>query len=149
VAALLEQGVNTGLGTDGTASNNRLDMFGEMRLAALLAKGVSGNAEALPAWQALEMATINGARALGMERDIGSIEIGKKADMVALDLSQLETQPCYDVVSHLAYAAGREQVSHVWVGGEMLLQDGQLVRLDRLDILERTKSWQKQLQATR
>jgi 5-methylthioadenosine/S-adenosylhomocysteine deaminase len=149
VTALLEQGVNTGLGTDGTASNNRLDMFGEMRLAALLAKGVSGNAEALPAWQALEMATINGARALGMERDIGSIEIGKKADMVALDLSQLETQPCYDVVSHLVYAAGREQVSHVWIGGEMLLQDGQLLRLNRLDILERTKSWQKRLQATR
>lgn len=146
VAELLGRGINVGLGTDGAASNNRLDMFGEMRLAALLAKGNSGDAEALPAWQMLEMATINAARALGMEAEIGSIEIGKRADLIALDMSQPETQPCYDAVSHLVYAAGREQVSHVWVGGEALLENGHLLRLDQREILERTKAWQKRLQ---
>src|SRR3989338_582976 len=146
VAELLGRGINVGLGTDGAASNNRLDMFGEMRLAALLAKGNSGDAEALPAWQMLEMATINAARALGMEAEIGSIEIGKRADLIALDMSQPETQPCYDAVSHLVYAAGREQVSHVWVGGEALLENGHLLRLDQRELLERTKEWQKRLQ---
>jgi len=147
VAELLGRGINVGLGTDGAASNNRLDMFGEMRLAALLAKGNSGDAETLPAWQMLEMATINAARALGMEAEMGSIEIGKCADLVALDMSQPETQPCYDVVSHLVYASGREQVSHVWVEGEALLENGRLLRLDQREILERTKAWQKRLQA--
>lgn len=146
VAALLEQGVNVALGTDGSASNNRLDMFGEMRLAALLAKGSSGNAEALPAWQALEMATINAARALGLDERIGTLQPGKYADMVALDLNRLETQPCYDVGSHLVYAAGREQVSHVWVGGEAVLEDGRLLSVDPKEIVERTKAWQKRLQ---
>jgi 5-methylthioadenosine/S-adenosylhomocysteine deaminase len=146
VGKLLSKGVNIGLGTDGAASNNRLDLFGEMRLAALLAKGNSGDAEVLPAWQALEMATINAARALGMDAEIGSLQIGKCADMVALDLSQPETQPCYDVVSHLVYAAGREQVSHVWVGGEMLLESGRQVRLNPAEVLERAKAWQTRLQ---
>lgn len=148
VAVLLGKGINVGLGTDGAASNNRLDLFGEMRLAALLAKCSGGDAEALPAWQALEMATINGARALGMDTEIGSIETGKFADMVALDMTQPETQPCYDVISHLVYAAGREQVSHVWVGGEMLLESGRLVKFNPGEVLERTKAWQKRLQMT-
>lgn len=148
IAALLSKGINVGLGTDGAASNNRLDLFGEMRMAALLAKGSSGDAEVLPAWQALEMATINAARALGMDAEIGSIEIGKCADMVALDLSQPETQPCYDVVSHLVHAVGREQVTHVWVGGEALLESGRLVRFNPGEMLERTKAWQKRLQIT-
>ncbi len=149
VGRMVERGLNVGLGTDGVASNNRLDLFGEMRLAALLAKGVTGNAEVLPAAQALEMATINGARALGMEAQIGSLEIGKMADMIALDLSGPETQPCYDVVSHLVYAAGREQVSHVWVAGDALLEDGELTRIEQRELLERTKSWQKRLQTAR
>lgn len=148
VAALLANGVNVGLGTDGSASNNRLDMFGEMRLAALLAKGVSGNAEVLPAWQALEMATINGARALGLDHEIGTLESGKRADLVALDLGRLETQPCYDVISHLVYAAGREQVTHVWVEGRALVEESRLTTLDGREILERTKAWQKRLQTT-
>jgi 5-methylthioadenosine/S-adenosylhomocysteine deaminase len=148
VDALLGKGVNVGLGTDGAASNNRLDLFGEMRLAALLAKCGSGDAEVLPAWQALEMATINGARALGMDAEIGSIETGKLADMVALDMTQPETQPCYDVISHLVYAGGREQVSHVWVGGETLLESGLLVKFNSGEVLERTKAWQKRLQMT-
>lgn len=146
VAGMLEKGINVGLGTDGCASNNRLDMFGEMRLAALLAKGASGNAEAVPAWQALEMATLNGARALGLDQKIGSLEPGKQADMVALDLGTIETQPCFDVVSHLVYAAGREQVTHVWVDGQPLLEAGRLLALDAGEILERTKAWQKRLQ---
>lgn len=147
VAELLDQGINIGLGTDGTASNNRLDMFGEMRLAALLAKGASGDAEALPAWQALEMATINAARALGIDNELGSIEIGKYADMIALDLSQIETQPCFDVVSHLVYVAGREQVRHVWVGGHQVVEDGQLKKVDQRELSEKAKLWQRRLQA--
>jgi len=145
VVSLLGKGVNVGLGTDSVASNNRLDLFGEMRLAALLAKGATGDAEALPAWQALEMATINAARALGMEDEIGSLEAGKLADMIALDFSGLETQPCYDVISHLVYAAGREQVSHAWVDGAPVLDNGKLVQLDSNELRERARIWQKRL----
>ena len=112
-------GINIGLGTDGAASNNRLDMFTEMRLAALLAKGQSGNATAISAHQALEMATINGAKALGMDDKIGSIEIGKLADLTAVRMDDLTMQPCFDPISHLVYVVGREQVSHVWVSGDL------------------------------
>ena len=112
-------GINIGLGTDGAASNNRLDMFAEMRLAALLAKGQSGDASAISAHQALEMATINGAKALNLSDKIGSIEVGKLADLTAVRLSDIEMQPCFDVVSHLVYVAGREHVSHVWVNGDL------------------------------
>lgn len=143
--ALLGAGVNVGIGTDGAASNNTLDMLHEMRLAALLAKGATGDAEAIPAWQALEMATINAAVALGMEQEIGSIEIGKAADLMAIDLSAPETTPCFDPVSHLIYAASRRQVSHVWVGGENLLQNGMPVRVHEKEILEKAKAWQSKL----
>ncbi len=146
IAQLLAQGVNVGLGTDGAASNNSLDMFAEMRLAALLAKGASGDAEALPAWTALEMATINGAKALGLDSEIGSLEIGKRADMIAVNLNSVETTPCYDPVSHLIYAANRGQVSHVWVDGVAVLEDRQLTQIDQRDILEKTKLWQSKLQ---
>ena len=112
-------GINIGLGTDGAASNNRLDMFTEMRLAALLAKGQSGDASSITAHQALEMATINGAKALGMDDKIGSIEIGKLADLTAVRMNDLTMQPCFDPISHLVYVAGREQVSHVWVSGDL------------------------------
>ena len=142
---LIEQGVNVGLGSDGAASNNRLDIFTEMRLAALLAKGASGNAEAVPAALALEMATINAAKALGLENEIGSIEIGKRADMVAIDLKSLEASPCYDPVSHLVYVEGRESVTHVWVDGEQVIQDRQLTKIDQREILEKTKLWQNKL----
>ncbi len=114
-----KHGVNIGLGTDGAASNNRLDMFAEMRLAALLAKGQSGDATAISAHQALEMATINGAKALGLDDKIGSIEVGKLADLTAVKMSDINMQPCFDPVSHLVYVAGREQVSHVWVNGDL------------------------------
>ena len=119
IAEYAKSGVNIGLGTDGAASNNRMDMFTEMRLAALLAKGQSGDATAISAHQALAMATINGAKALGLDDKIGSIEIGKLADLTAVKLSDIEMQPCFDVASHLVYVAGREQVSHVWVNGDL------------------------------
>lgn len=119
IAKYVKHGINIGLGTDGAASNNRLDMFTEMRLAALLAKGQSGDATTVSAYQALEMATINGAKALGLDDKIGSLEIGKLADLTAVRLNDIETQPCFDPISHLVYVAGREHVSHVWVQGDL------------------------------
>ena len=119
IADCAKYGINIGLGTDGAASNNRLDLFAEMRLAALLAKGQSGDATAISAHEALRMATINGAKALGLDDKIGSIEIGKLADLTAVKMSDIVMQPCFDVASHLVYVAGREQVSHVWVNGDL------------------------------
>ena len=119
IADCANHGINIGLGTDGAASNNRLDMFAEMRLAALLAKGQSGDARAISAHEALRMATINGTKALGLDDKIGSIEIGKLADLTAVKMSDIAMQPCFDVASHLVYVAGREQVSHVWVNGDL------------------------------
>ena len=145
IAALAEAGVNVGLGTDSAASNSRLKMFEEMRLAALLAKGQSGRAEVLPAWQVLQMATLNGARALGLGDRIGSLVPGKAADIAAVDFSSLDLAPCYDPVSHLVYAAGREHVSHVWVNGKMLLRDGELTTLDREELLQRAEFWREQM----
>ncbi len=145
VAALLAAGVNVALGTDGAASNNRLDMFQEMRTAALLAKAVARDAEALPAHAALRAATLGGAQALGLASRIGSIEAGKAADLVALDLSATEIAPCYDPLSHLVYAAGREHVTHVWIDGGAKLADGALVgdAFARLDA--RIHLWQNAL----
>ncbi|HEY9148602.1 MAG TPA: TRZ/ATZ family hydrolase, partial [Gammaproteobacteria bacterium] len=114
VQRLLDAGINVALGTDGAASNNDLDMFGEMRTAALLAKGVAGDASALPAHKALEMATINGARALGLEATCGSLTAGKAADVVAVNMDDLETQPLYHAISQLVYATGRDKVTDVW-----------------------------------
>jgi 5-methylthioadenosine/S-adenosylhomocysteine deaminase len=146
IAALLAAGVNVALGTDGAASNNRLDMFAEMRLAALLAKAVAQDAQAMPAHAALRCATLGGARALGLEDRIGSIAAGKAADLVAVRLSGPELQPCYDPVSHLVYAAGRENVSHVWVAGELAVKDRVLqnVRFSTLD--SSSNLWQNALQ---
>src|SRR5205085_5427113 len=118
--------VNIALGTDGAASNNRLDMFQEMRSAALLAKAVARDAQAMPAHATLRAATLGGAHALGLAERIGSITRGKAADLVAVALHGPELAPCYDVVSHLIYAAGREHVTHVWVAGELRLRDGAL-----------------------
>ncbi len=145
LAQWIAAGMNAGLGTDGAASNNRLDMFNEMRIAALLAKGASGDASALPAHQALAMATLHGAKALGLDQEIGSLKIGKAADMIAIDLATPETTPCYDVASHLLYAAGREHVTDVWVGGKRLLQDRALTTLDIQAISARAAHWQNKL----
>ncbi|MDQ3188333.1 MAG: TRZ/ATZ family hydrolase [Pseudomonadota bacterium] len=127
VAKLLAAGVNVAIGTDGAASNNRIDMMAEVRLAALLAKGVAHDASAFSAPEALESATLGGARALGLDRRIGSIEIGKEADLVAFDLSSVETQPLYDVVSQIVYAAGREHVSNVWIAGKPVVRKRHVV----------------------
>jgi len=145
VAALLKAGVNVALGTDGAASNNRLDMFQEMRTAALLAKAVAGDAEAMPAHAALRAATLGGASALGLESRIGTIAEGKQADLAAVRISGPELQPCYDVVSHLIYAAGREHVSHVWVAGRPVLREGVLHNPAFADLDSRCEMWQNSL----
>lgn len=145
VAALLNKGVNVGLGTDGAASNNRLDMFQEMRTAALLAKAVGNDPEAMPAAQALHAATLGGARALGLEAEIGSILPGKSADLTAVRLAGPELSPCFDPISHLVYAAGRENVTHVWVAGTLLVSERRFLALDEPDLDNRAGLWQNQL----
>ena len=141
VERLWQAGVNVAIGTDGAASNNDLDLLGETRTAALLAKAVAGSATALDAHRALRMATLNGARALGLESETGSIEVGKAADLVAFDLSGLAQQPVYDPVSQLIYASSRECVKHVWVAGKHLLDDRRLTRLDEQLLCATAKAW--------
>ena len=141
IAALLAANINVGLGTDGAASNNRLDMFAEIRLAALLAKGTSGSATALPAWRALELATLGSARALGLDDTIGTLAAGKCADITAVNLSAIELAPCYDPLSHLVYAAGREHVSHVWINGELMVDNGTLTTIDMREVQARAAFW--------
>lgn len=147
VTRLLQAGVNVGIGTDGAASNNRLDLFAEMRLAALLAKGASGDAAALPAAAALQMATLDAARALNLDSQIGSIVPGKRADLAAVDLRDLSSQPVFDPVSHLVYVAGREHVTHVWVDGIMKLNERRLVDLEPDDLTARATYWRNKLTA--
>lgn len=141
VERLWQAGVNVAIGTDGAASNNDLDLLGETRTAALLAKAVAGSATALDAHRALRMATLNGARALGMEEVCGSLQIGKSADVVAVDLSGLAQQPVYDPVSQLVYATGRECVRHVWVHGHQLVDDGRLTRHNEHDLRNSARAW--------
>lgn len=145
VAKLLEAGVNVAIGTDGAASNNDLNMLGEMRTTALLGKGVAGSASALPAATALRMATINGAGALGLEDEIGSLEPGKSADLVALDLRDSHTQPLYHPVSQLVYAASQQQVRQVWVRGRHVIRDGLPTGLDNARIIAAAQTWGKRL----
>jgi 5-methylthioadenosine/S-adenosylhomocysteine deaminase len=147
VAKLIAAGVNVAIGTDGAASNNTLDMLAEMRLAALLAKGVAGDPSAVPASIALRMATLNGAKALGLDKDLGSLAPGKWADLCAVNLDSPETQPVHDVISTLVYAASREQVSDVWVAGRRLLQDRALPRTDLPALLKRAAAWRERIVA--
>jgi len=147
-AGLAGAGVNIALGTDGPASNNDLDMIGEMRSAALLGKLASGDASALPAHQILRMATLNGAAALGLGEQTGSLTPGKWADVAAVRLDTLETQPLYDPVSQLVYACGRDQVTDVWVAGQHLLKERELTTLDIHEILHRARDWQARISAT-
>lgn len=141
VERLWQAGVNVAIGTDGAASNNDLDLLGETRTAALLAKAVAGSATALSAHSALRMATLNGARALGLEPQTGSLELGKLADVVAFDLSGLAQQPIYDPVSQLIYASDRNCVKHLWVGGKQLLDDGRLTRMDESELIAKAREW--------
>ena len=145
VERLWQAGVNVAVGTDGAASNNDLDLLGETRTAALLAKAVAGSATALDAHRALRMATLNGARALGLESEIGSLEVGKAADIVAFDLSGLAQQPIYDPVSQLIYATGRDCVKHLWVAGKQLLDDRQLTRMDEQQLTATAIAWGKRI----
>lgn len=147
VQALLNAGVNVALGTDGAASNNDLDMLGELRTAALLAKAVSGDATAVPAHTALRMATLNGARVMGLDTETGSLRPGKAADITAIDLSALPSQPVYDPVSQIVYTACREQVTDVWVAGKRLLANRALTTLDEAAILRRAQEWRDKIQA--
>ena len=145
IAKLDAQGINIALGTDGAASNNDLDMLGEMRTAALLAKGVAADASAVPASHALRMATLGGAKALGRDADLGSLEVGKWADIAAVRLDDIESQPLFHPLSALIYAAGRHQVSDVWVGGKRLLKDRELTTLDLQDLKSRISHWRQKL----
>ncbi len=141
VQRLLDAGVNVALGTDGAASNNDLDLWGELRTAALLGKGVAGDARAVPAFQALQMATLNGARALGLADEIGSLLPGKAADLVAVDLGHPETSPVYHPVSQLVYALGRHQVTDVWVAGVPVLRRGELTTLSAAGVGAHAAAW--------
>ena len=144
---LLQAGINVCLGTDSASSNNDLDMLGEMRSACLMAKMVANNASALPAWQALEMATINGAKALNTQDEIGSLEIGKSADIVAINLNHVSTQPVYDPVAQIVYSASRDQVSDVWVQGKARVTNHKLVGTDIAQLLNKAAQWGEQIKA--
>lgn len=145
IGSLLDQRVGVGLGSDSAASNNRLDLFQEMRHAALLAKVATGDAARLPAHQALAMATIKGAHALGLEDQIGSLRPGKAADLLAVRMDDWLLQPCFDPASHLVYAAGRESVSHVWVAGKLRIDDKRPVDLDIKALLHKLNVWQNMI----
>jgi 5-methylthioadenosine/S-adenosylhomocysteine deaminase len=145
ITQLLAQGINIGLGTDGAASNNRLDIFQEMRLAALLAKEQGGRADAIDAHRVLRMATLGGARALGLDADIGSITIGKYADLCAVRLDDIALAPCYHPVSHLTYSLGREHVSDVWVAGRIRVENGQLVENNETGLIKLALLWQNKI----
>jgi len=145
VGTLLDAGINVALGTDGAASNNDLDMLGEMQSAALQAKGMGADACALPAEQALRMASLNGARALGIDAETGSLAVGKSADIVAVDLSQPETQPVFNPISQIVYAAGREQVRHVWVAGRQVLRNRTLTTIDLDLTLQHAAVWRDRI----
>ena len=147
VETLRKAGVNVALGTDGCASNNDLDMFSEMRTAAQLAKAVAQDATALPAAAALQMATLNGAKAMGLDADIGSLEIGKFADITAVDMTAINAMPLYDVISQLVYSTQAGQVSDVWSGGKPLLRGGELQTIDSKQLEQETRSWQSRVYA--
>lgn len=141
----LDAGINICLGTDGAASNNELNMFNEMRLAALLGKSLPDDASAMPAWQVLEMATINGAKTMGLGDKTGSLEVGKFADIVAVDLNHINTQPVYDPISTLVYSTQASQVSHVWVGGHLNVEDGSLLVFDRDHLIRKSQAWAEKI----
>ena len=143
---LQQAGINVALGTDGSASNNDLDMIGEMRTAALVAKAIAQDASAVPALEAIKMATINGAKAMGKENEIGSIKAGKQADLISIDFNDIASNPIYDPISHLVYTATRNQVDHVWVAGKLQVQNKQLCHLNEAQLIELAQSWADKIQ---
>lgn len=148
IQALQQMGINVALGTDGAASNNDLDMFGEMRTAAFLGKMTAQDPKAASAEQILKMATLNGAKALGIDHFTGSLQPGKSADFIAIDMDELETQPLYHPTSQIVYAASRTQVTDAWVMGKQLLKNRELLTLDEKALLEKAKQWQKKIAST-
>ncbi len=146
VKRLLDAGINVALGTDGAASNNDLDLFGELRTAALLAKAVAGDAGAVPAHTALHLATLGGARALGLDDRIGSLEPGKAADLIALDLSQLESLPLHNPVSQIVYSGSAQRVTHSWINGKAVLDQRQLLTINLHELQARIQAWQQRIQ---
>jgi len=149
LSKLLASGVNVALGTDGAASNNDLDMFGEMRTAALLAKGVAQRADVVNAAEVLRMATLNGARALGLGDRVGSLEPGKEADLICVDLSRPASQPVFSPISQLVYTTSRDQVTDVWIAGQQLLEAGRPLVADSEAILARASAWADKLRSGR
>lgn len=147
VDKLNKLGINVALGTDGAASNNDLDMISEMRSAAFLGKMTANDPKALSADTALKMATIHGAKALGIDHLTGSLEPGKAADFIAIDLEQIETQPLYHPLSQVVYAASRNQVTDVWIAGKHLLKDRKLTTLDEKELLIKAKTWRKKIKS--
>ena len=147
VQKLLDANINVTIGTDSVASNNDLDMFGEMRTAALLAKGVAENAAAAKAADILQMATLNGARALGLDEHIGSIEKNKSADIIAIEIDNIESLPLYEPISHIVYSAHRSQVSDVWVAGRQVIHAHELLTLDIKELSKNARDWQKKISA--
>ncbi len=145
VQKLLDAGINVSLATDGAASNNDLDMVSEMRTAAFLGKVTADDPKALSAETALKMATINGARTLGIDHLTGSLTVGKSADFIAIDLDQLETQPAYHPISLIVYAASRQQVTDVWCMGKRLLKNRELQTLDERELLTKAKTWRNKI----
>ena len=145
VPALLDAGVNVCLGTDSAASNNDLDMLGEISTASFIAKLSTRDARSLPAWQALEMATINGAKALNIDNEVGSIEVGKSADLVAIDLAHASTTPVYDPIAQIVSSATRQQVSDVWVQGIRRVRNQKLVDIDLDNILNKANDWAQKI----
>ncbi|MBS0353819.1 MAG: TRZ/ATZ family hydrolase [Proteobacteria bacterium] len=142
ISILLDRQITVGLGSDGAASNNRLDLFREMHQASLLAKLSSGDATTLPAHQALRMATLCGAQALGLESSIGSLLPGKAADLCALRVDDVDDLPCFDPISHLIYVLGRRAVSDVWVAGERRVIGGKLLQITNTELLSAVRLWQ-------
>lgn len=145
VAGLLDKGINMSLGTDSAASNNNLDMFAEMQTAALLAKGVANDASALPASQALQMATINGAIALGIAEETGSLSIGKSADITAIKMDNISTEPVYNPISQIVYASQSQDVSDVWIAGKQVLKNQHLTLMDEDKIIQKARYWQEKI----
>ena len=145
VGKLIDAGINVAIGTDGAASNNDLDLFGELKTAALLAKAVANDASVLDAHAALRMATINGAKALGWDDQIGSLETGKSADVIAVEISSRSQKPLYNPASQLVYSNAGSQVTHSWVAGKALLRERSLVTLDEDNLIRRADAWRNQI----
>jgi len=148
VGDLLQQNINIAIGTDGAASNNSLDMLSEIKAATLLAKLSSGQSDQISAYQVLYAATMGGAKALGLDNSIGSLEQGKQADILALDMNHIETMPLYDPISQLVYSASRKQVQHLWVAGQALVKDGELTQINIQQLIAQAKQWQQQIKGS-